>query len=104
LNRITDNLHQKIIVPIGYLREEVRSIASEKINVVDEADICLDTREVARMLKISPATLEKARSQGTGDYPNYLKFGGRTVRYRRKDVDSWLEAHLTANDGHCVGS
>jgi predicted DNA-binding transcriptional regulator AlpA len=77
-------------------------ITSDKLVVVDEADICLDTKEVARILKISPATLEKARSQGTGDYPNYLKFGGRTVRYRRKDVMSWLEAHLTANDGSAV--
>ena len=87
---------------IGAKGKEVRMITSEKLVVDDEADICLDTRTVARMLKISPSTLEKARSQGTGDYPNYLKFGGRTVRYRRRDVMSWLEAHLTANDGSAV--
>lgn len=51
----------------------------------------LETGQVARLLKISPSSLEKARSNGSGPYAAlpYHKIG-RLVRYRRADIDSSL--------------
>ncbi|AXT36854.1 DNA-binding protein [Phaeobacter sp. LSS9] len=51
----------------------------------------LNTGHVARLLKISPSSLEKARSLGRGPYAAlpYHKIG-RLVRYRRTDIESFL--------------
>lgn len=49
----------------------------------------LDTVEVARVLGIHPATLATWRSQGRG--PEFLKVGPRKVRYRVRDLDTWLD-------------
>lgn len=51
--------------------------------------ILLNTTEVAALLRISPATLEKARSTGMGDYPPFIHIG-RHVRYRMTDFNEWL--------------
>ncbi len=53
----------------------------------------LNTPQVARLLKISPSSLEKARSSGCGPYAplSYHKLG-RLVRYRRADVEAFLDA------------
>ena len=53
----------------------------------------LDTSQVSRLLKISPSSLEKARSSGRGPYAslNYHKLG-RLVRYKRSDVEAFLDA------------
>lgn len=57
----------------------------------ESSDLLL-TEQVAKKLKIKPATLEKARSTGLGDFPPFIKFG-RTVRYQRADVEAWIAAH-----------
>jgi len=53
-----------------------------------QPDEWLTAAEVASLVKLSKARLEAMRRDGTGP-----KFGrtGRRVRYRRRDVDSWLE-------------
>ena len=43
--------------------------------------------ELARILRVSPRTLERHRANGTGC--TYIKIGGR-VLYRLADVDQWL--------------
>lgn len=57
----------------------------------------LDTGHVARLLKISPSSLEKARSLGRGPYAAlpYHKIG-RLVRYRRADIESFLSPQRIA--------
>lgn len=57
----------------------------------------LDTGHVARLLKISPSSLEKARSLGRGPYAAlpYHKIG-RLVRYRRADIESFLSTQRIA--------
>lgn len=52
----------------------------------------LDTGQIAQLLKISPSSLEKARSLGRGPYAAlpYHKIG-RSVRYRRADIESFLD-------------
>jgi len=50
------------------------------------------TPEAANYLKLGKATLERFRVSGDG--PRYCKLGG-AVRYRRADLDAWLESRLT---------
>lgn len=55
--------------------------------------VFLNTREAALLVRMSPRSLERMRSQGTG--PKYCKVGGGRTRrgrvvYRRSDVIAWL--------------
>jgi len=52
----------------------------------------MTTVEVAAMLRLSPQTLEKARSTGLGPDIPYTKIG-RSVRYAPADVLAWLQAN-----------
>lgn len=54
----------------------------------------MTTIEAARYVRLGKATLERFRVQGTG--PQYCKLGG-AVRYRRVDLDAWLENSLTSS-------
>lgn len=51
----------------------------------------LDTPEAASYIRLSKPTLERLRL--TGDGPPYAKLG-KAVRYRRADLDAWLESRL----------
>ena len=51
----------------------------------------LNVREAAVRLKLSVSSLNKRRI--TGDTPPFLKFG-RSVRYRRSDLDLWTAKHV----------
>ena len=50
----------------------------------------LTTAEAAVILSLSPRTLEQLRVKGDG--PPYFALGRRAVRYRRSDLDAWLDA------------
>jgi excisionase family DNA binding protein len=50
-----------------------------------------NTREAAAYTRLGKPTLERFRI--TGDGPRYAKLGG-AVRYRRCDLDAWLESRL----------
>ncbi|MEP3226320.1 MAG: helix-turn-helix domain-containing protein [Parasphingorhabdus sp.] len=52
----------------------------------------LDTGGAAQYLLLSKPTMERFRVTGKG--PNYCKLGG-AVRYRKSDLDAWLESRLT---------
>ena len=49
----------------------------------------LTTPEAAAYLRIKPTTLEQQRWRGEG--PRYLKLG-RSVRYRRDDLDRYMDS------------
>jgi predicted DNA-binding transcriptional regulator AlpA len=51
----------------------------------------LDTRQAAQLTGIAVNTLECWRRDGDG--PPYVKFG-RMVKYRRMDLDDFMEARL----------
>lgn len=51
----------------------------------------LTTPEAARLLGLSPRTLEKHRVYGTG--PVYRKLGGRVV-YAVSDLQAWADSGL----------
>lgn len=54
----------------------------------------LTTEEAARLVGLSRKTLEAKRLTGEG--PRFLKLG-RSVRYRREDIDAWLAANLRSS-------
>lgn len=51
----------------------------------------LMTDEAATYVRLSKPTLERMRVSGGG--PRYCKLGG-AVRYRRCDLDDWLESRV----------
>lgn len=53
----------------------------------------LDTRQAAEITGISTVTLECWRRDGAG--PPYVKLG-RLVKYRRTDLDEFMERHLVS--------
>lgn len=54
----------------------------------------LNTPEAARYVRLSKPTLERFRISGDG--PKFLKLGG-AVRYRKVDLDAWLESRVTGS-------
>lgn len=56
--------------------------------MVPQRPAFLRTPEAAALLRLSPRTLEKHRTTGTG--PVYLKVGG-TILYREADLLTWVE-------------
>jgi len=57
----------------------------------EHSEELLTTPEAARLLMLSPRTLERHRLAGTG--PRYAALG-RAIRYRRRDVLVFVEEHL----------
>ena len=49
--------------------------------------------DAADYLGITKDTLAQMASRGIG--PQYAKLSGRVVRYRRADIDAWIESKLT---------
>lgn len=56
----------------------------------------LTTEEVAAMLHLSKATLERWRRQGDG--PPFVRAGRRRVLYPADGVDRWLADNPAARD------
>ena len=56
--------------------------------MMTDAAALLNEKEAARFLSMSYRTLQSLRSAGEG--PPYLKLG-RSIRYRRSDLMSWIE-------------
>ncbi len=54
----------------------------------------LTTIEAATYVRLGKPTLERFRISGDG--PKYCKLGG-AVRYRKADLDAWLESRLTGS-------
>ena len=55
-------------------------------------DVILNTAEAANYTRLGKPTLERLRVSGEG--PVYAKLGG-AVRYRKADLDEWVESRLT---------
>ncbi len=56
----------------------------------------MTTEQVADYLQVRPRTVE--RWCYTGDGPTFVKVG-RHRRFRRADVDAWLEEHSRQSSG-----
>ena len=57
----------------------------------------LNTQQAAEYLHLSPATLEVWRTTGRYSLP-FLKLG-RTVKYRRIDLDEWVQSREMTSTG-----
>jgi excisionase family DNA binding protein len=57
-------------------------------NKAGKPDEWLTLRELAEWLKVPTRTVEKWNCEGTGPRRHRL---GRAVRYRRTDVEAWLD-------------
>lgn len=62
--------------------------------IKDVASKLLCTRQVAEILSVSPAFLNKLRSKGGG--PVFVRVG-RAVRYRQCDLETWVSRNRRAN-------
>lgn len=54
-------------------------------------DRLLTPDETAKFLRLQVRTLEAMRQRGTG--PGFIRYSGRCVRYRLRDLQLWLSAH-----------
>jgi excisionase family DNA binding protein len=59
-------------------------------------DKLLTQQQLADELEVSLRTLERWRQQGTG--PAFIRVG-RSPRYRRADIDAWLERQRQTREG-----
>lgn len=57
--------------------------------------------ELAKQLGKSPAALAQWRYLGVG--PQFIKLG-RNIRYRRRDVETWLDQQTISRTGEQVRS
>jgi predicted DNA-binding transcriptional regulator AlpA len=62
---------------------------------VTEQEHALTTKQAAKFIGISEAALRVWRADGVG--PRYYKAGTKLVRYRRADLERWIEEHLTSS-------
>ncbi|MCZ4577774.1 MULTISPECIES: helix-turn-helix transcriptional regulator [Gordonia] len=74
---------------------EARSAADAAPAPVLPADhsVLLDERQAAYLAGLSPFTMRNIRKEGRG--PRYVKLA-RRIRYRRLDVELWIEQHVAA--------
>jgi excisionase family DNA binding protein len=54
-----------------------------------DSDALMSTEALARYVDVPAATVAKWRATGTG--PRGIRVG-KHVRYRREDIDAWLES------------
>jgi len=59
-------------------------------DVIQAGRDLLDEKAAANLLSVSPGTLSVWRSTGRWNLPFYKV--GRSVRYRRQDIERWLES------------
>jgi len=64
---------------------------------MNELQNVLTEREAARYVGVSPAVFRLWRADGTG--PTYFRAGSKLLRYRRCDLDGWIEARLSKHGG-----
>ena len=51
----------------------------------------LTPKQAGEILRMSSHSLAQMRYLGNG--PVYIKISAKTIRYRRADLESWIEAH-----------
>jgi predicted DNA-binding transcriptional regulator AlpA len=83
---LTVDIGLEIAAPPGMARRK-------RSRNMDEQQNALDEREAAKYLGVSSGVLRLWRAQGTG--PRYYRAGSKLIRYRRRDLDGWIEERLS---------
>jgi predicted DNA-binding transcriptional regulator AlpA len=55
-----------------------------------QGDRLLTTREAAAMIGLAPGTLARARVYGSAGFPNFVRLGGKAIRYRLSTIESFI--------------
>jgi predicted DNA-binding transcriptional regulator AlpA len=63
---------------------------------IDAGGEILRDPDAARYVGMSESWLRQTRMLGRTDGPPFIRIGTRAVRYRRRDLDRWLERRLCA--------
>jgi predicted DNA-binding transcriptional regulator AlpA len=63
--------------------------------------VLLTPRQVARQMGVTPGTLEAWRLRGGG--PKFVRVSKRCIRYRRQDVESWIEERIRSSTSDSGG-
>ena len=58
----------------------------------DKSPLLLTEQETGDLIGFSVRTLQKWRQVGGG--PNFIKISARAIRYRRSDIDAWIESRV----------
>ncbi len=61
---------------------------------MNEQQNALSEREAARYVGVSPSVFRLWRAEGSG--PVYFRAGSKLIRYRRVDLDTWIESRLSS--------
>ena len=56
------------------------------------ADVLLDERQAAAILNYTQRCLQAWRRSGRG--PKFVKVSSRSIRYRRVDLDQWIQDRI----------
>lgn len=62
---------------------------------MDTQNQLMKTEEAGRYLGLSSSLLNKLRLTGGG--PQFVRLAGRAIRYRRADLDAWIDASVAAS-------
>ena len=68
--------------------------------ILYDPDALLGESETAQMLSVSTRTLQAWRLRGGG--PAFVRCG-RAVRYRRRDLTSWMDANAVSSTSQATG-
>ncbi len=63
--------------------------------MADDPDRLIDEREAASFLCYSKRALQNWRVRGGG--PRFVKVSARSIRYRRRDLNRWIEERIRSN-------
>jgi len=61
-------------------------------NTVTASDCLLNERQAAQYLDIAVKTIQRWRLVGSG--PAFVRLSSRAVKYRRRDLDEFIESRL----------
>ncbi|WP_294624266.1 helix-turn-helix domain-containing protein [uncultured Roseovarius sp.] len=64
-------------------------------NPTTDPDRLMNEKEAAEVLCYSVRALQNWRSRGGG--PKFIKVSARSVRYRRRDLLDWIDAHTVTS-------
>ncbi len=75
------------------------SVRTSGLESGDDPEQLLRQEQAALMLGLTPRCLENWRHRGGG--PSYVRVSARCIRYRRSDLDEWVEARLRTSTSDC---